>query len=50
MIPISDALVGSSLPIRAVRDETRYAARSDAASTVSLGSMADNLRNALKGR
>ena len=27
-----------------------YAARSDAASTVSLGSMADNLRNALKGR
>ncbi len=27
-----------------------YAARSDAASTVSLGSLADNLRNALKGR
>jgi small subunit ribosomal protein S1 len=27
-----------------------YAARPDAASTVSLGSMADNLRNALKGR
>ena len=27
-----------------------YAARSDAAPTASLGSLADNLRNALKGR
>jgi small subunit ribosomal protein S1 len=33
------------------RTELRdYAARSDAGSTVSLGSLADNLRNALKGR
>jgi two-component system nitrogen regulation response regulator NtrX len=30
MIPTSDALVGTSLPIRAVRDEMLYAARSDA--------------------
>jgi len=30
MIPISDALVGTSLPIRAVRDEMSYAAKSDA--------------------
>ena len=30
MIPISDALVGTSLPIRAVRDEMLYAAKSDA--------------------
>jgi hypothetical protein len=27
-----------------------YTARSDASSSASLGSMADNLRNALKGR
>jgi len=30
MIPTSDALVGTSLPIRAVRDEMLYAARSEA--------------------
>ncbi|PYR74270.1 MAG: hypothetical protein DMF87_23220 [Acidobacteria bacterium] len=30
MIPTSDALVGTSLPIRAVRDEMTYAAKSDA--------------------
>ena len=40
-----------AVAVQQERAELRdYAARSDTASTVSMGSLADNLRNALKGR
>jgi ribosomal protein S1 len=46
-IRLSRKSVAEQRELAELRD---YTARSDAASTVSLGSLADNLRNALKGR
>jgi small subunit ribosomal protein S1 len=46
-IRLSKKAVAEQRELAELRD---YTARSDAESTVSLGSMADNLRNALKGR